>query len=835
MRSLCTLALTNVPVTLALIALLWLLRLVGGVSDDPTSALFGLIPGEAVHTFRWVSAGFTSSSGHAAVMATIAAILLAMPAERVLGSVRFGGAVLLMNAVSLTGGLLSGRVVQAFGLNQWGSDLQQETVLTPIGWIFGTAAIAASAMPLVWRRRVRATLWATSATLIAFAGTPSNFVAFAAVLVGSMIGALQLGGSRYQPVRIRMAKPSLRESRLLVAVILFCVAIGPVLVAFNPLAHGPFSLPGSVIWEPTGLMEVSEIVCGFDPEGRPCTEVTALLTQIKLGTTVALLMALVFQGVLCWWLAKGRQVAWVLSLINQMLTLGLLIGQLYILDDSLGGPILYLINGFFLTLPWLASLVLLIATRRWFFVETAKGAIRRALTAVLVAYALLGLCCGIWIAAASPRVNTFDAIVSAYAQLLCSYYPAVSYTFGPVFDFTFQARLVMQWTGTLFWLIITVVVWRMLSSLPRREGPERRAKMRALLESGTGDHLSWMGLWQGNRYWFDDPANPRAGVAYRVQRNVAVTLGEPVRTDDAAALDHIAKEFERFAHANGWQVAWYSVRKEFAELLEPSGYRRVHVAEEAVMSTEHIEFKGKKFQNIRTARNRAQKEGVRAVWTSWEELHQDTQQKITALSEEWVGDKALPEMGFTLGTLEELREPRTKLLIAIDEDAKVHGVTSWLPVFESGTLVGYTLDFMRRDASGFRPVIEFLLAEALVQSAALGCQWISLSGAPLAPSAEPDEHQSFIDLALNAAGGAIEPLYGFRSLASSKYKFHPSHQGWYLCYSDPLALPSIGVAISQCYLPQLKPTDARNAVRAWAAAREEEKQQACSSPQQGRS
>ena len=40
--------------------------------------------------------------------------------------------------------------------------------------------------------------------------------------------------------------------------------------------------------------------------------------------------------------------------------------------------------------------------------------------------------------------------------------------------------------------------------------------------------------------------------------------------------------------------------------------------------------------------------------------------QIQAISEEWVSDKALPEMGFTLGGLDELDDPAVRCLIAID-------------------------------------------------------------------------------------------------------------------------------------------------------------------------
>ena len=123
---------------------------------------------------------------------------------------------------------------------------------------------------------------------------------------------------------------------------------------------------------------------------------------------------------------------------------------------------------------------------------------------------------------------------------------------------------------------------------------------------------------------------------------------------------------------------------------------------------------------------------------------------------------------------------------------------------------------MRRDPAGFRPTIEFLLAEAAQVASDEGPQWVSLSGAPLARTGEPE---SVLEVILDKAGASIEPLYGFRSLAASKYKFHPTHSGWYLAYDDELALGSIALAVVNCYLPTMRASDYAGVVKEFLASR----------------
>lgn len=168
--------------------------------------------------------------------------------------------------------------------------------------------------------------------------------------------------------------------------------------------------------------------------------------------------------------------------------------------------------------------------------------------------------------------------------------------------------------------------------------------------------------------------------------------------------------------------------------------------------------------------------------------------QIVEISEEWVADKGLPEMGFTLGGLDELKDPEVRLLVALDADGHVHGVTSWMPVFRRGQLVGLTLDFMRRHSDGFPPVMEFLIASAALSAREDGLEFLSLSGAPLASATEnsgTDERGALDDL-LKLLGQVLEPVYGFRSLLSFKTKFQPRHRPCTWCSRTPQHCPESG-------------------------------------------
>jgi phosphatidylglycerol lysyltransferase len=207
---------------------------------------------------------------------------------------------------------------------------------------------------------------------------------------------------------------------------------------------------------------------------------------------------------------------------------------------------------------------------------------------------------------------------------------------------------------------------------------------------------------------------------------------------------------------------------------------------------------------VRSALNRAAKEGMSYRHVVLADEPWGVRSQVRAICDEWVGDKGMPEMGFTLGGMEEALDPATRVGLAVDADGSVHGVTSWLPVHgPAGEVHGWTLDLMRRRAGGFRPVMEFLIGSAILAFQAQDVRFVSLSGAPLARSA-PDAAATPVDRLLDVLGQELEPVYGFRSLHTFKTKFHPRYEPMYLAYRDEGDLPRIGIALTRAYLPNTR-------------------------------
>jgi lysylphosphatidylglycerol synthetase-like protein (DUF2156 family) len=227
-----------------------------------------------------------------------------------------------------------------------------------------------------------------------------------------------------------------------------------------------------------------------------------------------------------------------------------------------------------------------------------------------------------------------------------------------------------------------------------------------------GSTMSWMTTWHEMRYSF--MADGRGYVGYQRHAGVAQALSDPVVPAGTVA-DAVA-EFTAKAERGGLTPCLFSVTDAAADAARTAGWRTVQIAEDTIVDLPGLAFRGKKWQNVRSALNKAKRESIifRMVGLAGESSTVLAQ--VRAISEQWVGEKGLPEMGFTLGGVDEALDPAVAVGLATDATGNLHGVTSWLPVYAAGGRVrGWTLDVMRRRDDGFRSVMEFMIASACLE------------------------------------------------------------------------------------------------------------------------
>ena len=810
------------PATWLVLSLLWAPGLLmgtvisgnQGVSRSAVAASPSSLPGQ---WWTMITAAFWERGLTGYLVGTVLLLVMGIPAERRLGSLRFliagftaqaAGTVVAIGMVHGVHNLMGG----------WSAQLLQQSYVGPSAFGFGAVLAATTTLGVLWRRRLRLTLFTLLVLLALYSGSFPDLIRLAAAAVGVLLGPALLG----RAPRVSCPVASRREARVLLALIVAASAVGPVLAGLLPHAVGPLSVLRYLF---TNIQAVDpqtlQAMCTDPAQVKDCAEAQLQLRAgaggIFMSMLPSVLLLIAADG-----LRRGRRFAWYAALAIQG-GLAILAGSYMAAalvpagpgrtpSDGLGAvDITAQYHPLSLILPLLLPVVLvvlLLMTRRLFGVSAPPKtylALVLSLLSTAVVLSVIYVLAGLSLAQGfSPALGLPELLADLPDRFLPLGYlldlsPAIVPQSG-------AAVILYEGIGIIFWVITAVLIRRSFLRPAHNVQGIDVARARAILKATQGSSLSWMTQWSGNSYWFSNSGS--SFIAYRVLSGIALALGPPVGPPEE--LRTTIDEFNHHATEKGWTPCFYSVPRSTKDATENLGWGSVQVAQETILDLATLSFAGKKFQDIRTALNKAAKEGIYAQWVSYPEAPLAIADQIHAISEEWVADKKMPEMGFTLGGIEEIDDPEVRCLLAIDAQHTIHAIASWLPVYRDGTIVGWTLDFMRRRSTGFRASVEFLIASAALSCKDDGYEFISLSGAPLArietqgageAAPESEQPRAGVDRLLDQLGAILEPLYGFKSLLTFKSKFQPRYEPLFMVYPDTAALPSIANAVGRAYLP----------------------------------
>jgi len=828
----------SAPVTVGFLAAMWVLgAATGSLLHGPPAGLIAMVAAgvrSLRHGHAWtpLTAAAFAPGLPSYLVGTAVGLLVGVPTERRLGSRRFTVAALLAQVLGV---LLALGVVHLIWSADpaWARELSRNPAVGPTTLAVGVALVASAGMGTLWRRRLRVGALVLLSTIMLYGGLLEDVVRFCCALTGLLLGPVLLNRRRNRERRFRRAgrlTGTRREGRVLVAIIVAASALGPMLAAFSPTAIGPLSVLRFLFTAAPPDAATVQAICA-DPTTtvKTCRHLQLQLRVSGIGPSILSVLPALLLLVLSDGLRRGRRAAWVAAVAMHVFLVGLGVSllvqatahrsQVVLVTVALRHVRFVLALAIPLLVP-LVVLVVLLSTSRLFNVAAPRRTYRTLIAqamGLVVGLGALYVLGGLALGSGFDRRPGLLALLTDLPQRFVppGYLSEIEPTFLPV---SVSATLLFEWLGVVFWAVLAVLVLRSFLR-PVLRDDRSAAHAKALLIQHGGSHLSWMTTWAGHSRWFTPDG---AGfVAYRVLLGVAITTSDPVCQPQR--MGEVVRGFADFATANGWTPCFYSVTEAVRAQCAALGWGALQVAEETVVPLGELAFTGRKFQDLRTALNNAHKRGIAAVWISFPTAPLATTEQIIAISEEWVADKGIPEMGFTLGTLTEVDDPAVRCLLALDAEGTVHGVTSWLPVYQQGQVVGWTLDFMRRRGDGFKPAMEFLIASAALLCQAEGAKFLSLSGAPLARITDEPHGTGAPDGAvqrlLELLGRNLEPVYGFRSLLAFKAKFQPEHAPLYLTYPEAATLPTIGNAIGRAYLPKVSPGQGLALLRKLAAPR----------------
>lgn len=785
--------------------------LISGVISGPSRSirfLFGTGFESVVNRGHWwsplTSVFFVDNIAELS-LALVGAVIVLGFAERLMGSRR---TVIAFLTTAILGAAL-GLGAQVLGVasgEMWSRGVRELWAIDPFTPIFGSAMTASFFAGPLWRRRIRVLVLSTVLVLMLYSGQPSDVYRLLAVGVGLGVGWLFRPTLRVTAWR----RSSDHETRTLLAAIVGMVAVGPVVTIFSGARFG--------LLAPLGLLfnqdvpTAGEVVdrCLLGDVTRQCVRELSLERIGGVGPVLVSLLPLLTLVVAAFGLARGRRfAAWLAIVINGGLALlaawyyGLLpiSGQAYAWQWQSGRywevTLILVVS---VLVPLAVALVIFGNLRR-FPVASRSGRRRRFMLITVGSFLALA---GFYVAVGWLLRDHFrpaPAVLEFLADVPERFIPVgflrlerVSFLpIGPL------ATALYDGVGAAFWAVVFVGTIICLRSASLSSTGDEPGRLRALLSAYGGGSLGFMTTWTGNSLWFT--ASGCTAIAYRVVNGIAITTSEPV--GPAAEAGDAVAAFARMCDDQGWVPVFYSLHEGWYPVFDAMGWQSMQVGEETLLRPSTWSTTGKKWQDIRSSINRADRAGVRAVWTSYRSLSLSEAAQIAEISEQWVQEKELPELGFTLGGLDELRDPAVRIMLAVDDEQHVHAVTSWFPTYREGAIIGWTLDFMRRRPDSINGVMEFLIAQTAQRMRESGqIEFLSLSVAPLA-QASSARQVGVAGHLIDYLGRTLEPVYGFRSLLLFKRKFQPEFAPVFMAFPDPVALPEIGLALTRAYLPAL--------------------------------
>ncbi|MFN7109396.1 MAG: GNAT family N-acetyltransferase [Brevundimonas sp.] len=345
--------------------------------------------------------------------------------------------------------------------------------------------------------------------------------------------------------------------------------------------------------------------------------------------------------------------------------------------------------------------------------------------------------------------------------------------------------------GLVLAILTLVVAGRSLLSSPgaHNHGPASAADIErataALKAADSATPEAWLAM-LGDKALMFSPSGS-SFLAYSVRGRRWIAMGEP------AGLKSERREllwsFAETADSYGGAGVFYSVSEDVLGDLATMGLAVRKVGETAVIEADKFSIEGKGKQNLRTAVNRAEREG-----SSFEVLPPGSAgpiaDELREISDAWLAMHEGSEKSFSMGRFDAAYLDLTPLAV-VREGGRIVAFANLLTSPDEAAV-----DLMRHRPDAPHGVMDYLFIRCAQWAKAEGLASFDLGMAPLAGLEDRRIAPVFarVGALVFEEGGA---LYGFQGLRSYKGKFGPDWRSRFIAapVSTPLPLALLDVAL----------------------------------------
>ncbi|HMP80215.1 MAG TPA: phosphatidylglycerol lysyltransferase domain-containing protein [Pirellulaceae bacterium] len=213
-------------------------------------------------------------------------------------------------------------------------------------------------------------------------------------------------------------------------------------------------------------------------------------------------------------------------------------------------------------------------------------------------------------------------------------------------------------------------------------------------------------------------------IAFRRRRGLIFALGDPLCAPQNrhALLARFIKKYRR--------PSFVQITRSTAESLQALGFWVNEIGVDTRLNLSTYDFKGKDKEWLRYADNWTARRGFRVEEFSLVEREAE----VAALSEEWRASRLIKrkEVRFLNRPIVMLDEPDVRRFGCFAPDGRLEAFVSFDPLFDSGSVIGFTSCIKRRHPDSNRYAEHVIMKKAIEQFQREGVSWVTLGLSPLA-------------------------------------------------------------------------------------------------------
>ena len=289
------------------------------------------------------------------------------------------------------------------------------------------------------------------------------------------------------------------------------------------------------------------------------------------------------------------------------------------------------------------------------------------------------------------------------------------------------------------------------------------------------------------------PEGINAYISYRVSRNFAVVLEDPV-AENTAEMKKCIVAFDNYCYENGLKEIYYRVPKESLPVYLELSKKSLFLGQEGIVDLEKFTLEGGEKKSIRNALNKIKEQGY-TTHVNMPPLRDGLIQKLKSVSNEWLHLTGRDEIIFSQGMFVE-KEIKEQVVISIEN--KEEKIIAFLNVIPDYVANEGTYDLLRKTADAPNGIMDHIIVELFKYFKSAGIRYVNLGFAPMSGLNDP---HNFTEKSMKFAYEKIRSFSHYKGQRDYKDKFNPEWKDKFLIYSNDYDLIQVPGVLTKIIKP----------------------------------